>query len=113
MTMIKIITLLILTATGLFAQSNNPVSLVVTGQLSWVVVTNWSKAGASSTLLYWNGEGENPNVTTWHENGTMISNLYFGFQVQGQHHAVLLRSEPFGPTLQRSYVLKTDKVYSK
>lgn len=111
--MTKIIALLILSVTGLFAQSNNPVSLVVTGHLYWVVTTNWSKAGATSTLLGWNGEGENPNVITWHESGITVSNLYFGFEAQGKAHAVLLQSEWFGPTVYRSYTFKTDKVYSK
>lgn len=77
--------------------------------LNWVVQTNWADAGASRTLLGWSG-GPDPNVTTYYETGTTLSNLIARFDWKGESRGIVLESVVVGIT-NRAYTLSEQRNY--
>lgn len=77
--------------------------------LNWVVQTNWTDAGAARTLLGWSG-GPDPNVTTYYETGTTLSNLIARFDWKGESRGIVLESVVVGIT-NRAYTLSEQRNY--
>lgn len=76
----------------------------------WMVTTNWSPAGVTTTLLGWNGEGKDPNITTYRETGNVQSNLVATVEWKGKAFDVVVESV-FVRSIHRSYVISNERVY--
>lgn len=71
--------------------------------LKWEVRTNWTDMGYSAkTAMWWNGQGEDPNIETHFERGTVTSNLIATVTHPDGHAAVLLKSHTIG-VCERAY----------
>lgn len=114
-----LVSIILLACSNLIAQDITNRQHIATNDLpklnysmQWVVTTNWTPAGQSRTLLGWNGVGEDPNVTTYHERGTICSNLYLYVTWKGQVKAMVLETIWFAET-NRSYTLETKRNYGQ
>ena len=81
----------------------------VPARLEWIVTTNWVEAYQTRTLLFCTGL-EDSNVTTYHEMGTIQSNLVAYVEWKGKMSSVVIETIYVGTT-NRSYILKTMRVY--
>jgi hypothetical protein len=75
----------------------------ILARLEWTVTTNWAAAYQTRTLMGWTGD-KDPNVTTYHENGTIQSNLVAYVEWKGKVSSVVIETIYVG-TVNRSYTL--------
>lgn len=75
----------------------------IPARLEWTVTTNWSAAYQTRTLMGWTGD-KDPNVTTYHETGTIQSNLVAYVEWKGKVSGVVIETLYVGTT-NRSYTL--------
>lgn len=85
-------------------------SNLIAAHLVWTVSTNWSQVGQSRTLMAWDVDKPDPNITTFHEQGIISSNLVAFIAWKEQTFGVTVESIPFGWT-NRSYTLRTVRDY--
>lgn len=83
----------------------------IPARLEWAVTTNWSAAYQTRTLMGWTGK--DPNVTTYHETGTIQSNLVAYVEWKGKVSGVVIETIYVGIT-NRSYTLsEPTRVYRR
>lgn len=85
-------------------------SNMIPAQLVWTVTTNWSEGGQSRTLMAWDGNGPDPNITTFYEHGVVSSNLVAFITWKQQTFGVTVESIPFAWT-NRSYTVRSVRDY--
>lgn len=77
--------------------------------LHWVCDTNWAHSHSTRTLMAWSGDRD-PNITTYYESGSIVSNLIATLSYHGKHHGVVLETKQIGSML-RTYKMQEQKVY--
>lgn len=75
----------------------------IPAKLEWTVTTNWAAAYQTRTLMGWTGD-KDPNVTTYHETGTIRSNLVAYVEWKGKVSGVVVETIYVGTT-NRSYTM--------
>lgn len=74
------------------------------------VSTNWADGGGSRTLMGWIGDVD-PNYTTHHQSGTVVSNTFAVVRHLDGETMVLIRSVSI-TNLHRNYVVERRRIYS-
>ncbi len=83
------------------------VTNVIPATLRWSIVTNWSDSPwQTRTLMGWTGD-KDPNITTYHEEGIIRSNLIAFVEWKGVTSSVVVETVFIGTT-QRSYTIQTE-----
>jgi len=79
------------------------------GHAEWEVQTNWNYAYTTRTLMGWTS-GDDPNVSTIHENGTVSSNLVCVIEWKEKRFTNILESIPITNVV-RTFQEKVIRIY--